>query len=1194
MATGGASVLVDLGDGLTETTAAAADGTWHVDFLNLPTATYTVDATQTVAGTGSEAATPTTFSIKAGDPVVVTAPAVGTTVTVASDTSPVSVGISGSAQPGATVTVDLGAAGTKTAVAGSDGTWSVTATDLLPDTYTASVTQTFGGSTSAPATRSFVVAAAGTGFAVQAPIDGSTILVADASGTQSIPVSGEGEPFATVQVTLGTATKTVQVALNGTWSTSFPAIGVGSHTIRSTETLNGSTAGPIDRTITISAADPVTITAPADDSTTVVAGPAATSDVTVSGHAAAGADIAIDLGDGHTGTATATGAGAWSIPLTGLPVGTYTIAATQTVDGTTSAPVTSAFSIVAGAPVVIVAPVDGSRVTVADGDALATLPVSGNGQPGADIVVSVGGRTAPATVLADGTWSTTVAGVPVGDQTVSVVQTVGATTSLPVTAAVKVAPGAPVTIAAPAANENVPVADTTSRTDIPASGTSQPGAELTLTLNGAAAGTTTADASGNWSTTLTDVGPGSYVLRATQTVDATTSVPVARSFNVVLADAVTIDSPSTGATYVVARDTSTTSVTVTGTAEPGATVTGQLGGGIAASGTADADGNYSLTLESVPTGPQTISVKETVNGTTSPTAVAVDVVVKAADPIVLSAPVAGVPVGVSTAGSTADVPIAGTAQPGASVSVDLGGDLTAAATAGQDGAWSTVVENVPVGDHTISVTQLVDGHPTSPVTQDLVVRVAAPVAIAVPADGSELAVALPTGTRSVTSGSAEPNTEVRVSLDGGTPVVVTSTAAGAWTTPAFAGVEVGSHTISARELLADVLTPAVESDFVVAVAPAAAITTPQSGQVVQVATGQTASVPVSGTGSPGASVSVVLDGDTAGTVTAVVAADGSWSTPSFSGLVAGGHALVATQSVNGVLQAPVSVDFSVVQTANPVDPVVVGSPTAGAVVPDVDGDGLVDIPVSGTGEPQSTITVSAGPDSSSTTTVGEDGTWSTTVGDVPVGSVTIVVTQTTGGDVTGSDSVQVTAATVTPATITAPTPGTPIAVSDSTATADVTVSGTGQKGAAITVSLGVGLTATATVGTDGTWSVTADDVPAGDRTISVVETSNGAILPAVTQPLRIVVAQPVVVTRPADGATVTVPTSTSTTTIPVSGSAQPGAVVSIVLDGGTPKQVTTDSDGTWSTSFAGVTPGITRSPPRRHSPTVRPHPSNPA
>ncbi|ARC57537.1 hypothetical protein AS850_10665 [Frondihabitans sp. 762G35] len=1172
----GADVTVDLGAGLVRTTTAGPTGAWTVSFADLPVATYTVNATQAVGG-ATDDATPTTFAIRAADPVTVVAPAADAVVLVAGPTSVVPVPISGSAQPGATVTVDLGTAGTVTTTAGADGSWQVTADGssdgsgdgLGVGSYTASVTQTLGGTTSAPVTRDFSVAA-GSLFTVATPIDGTVVRVADASSTLAVVVSGQGQIGATVDVTLGTTTRTTTVALNGSWSTTFPAVGTGTRLFSSTETVGGTTTAPVERTLVIQAATPVAITAPATGSKVTVAGPSSTTTVSVTGTAEPNASVSIDLGAGVTATTTSSPTGVWSIDVPDLGVGAYAIRATQTVNGTTSAPVDTMFSIVAGAPVTVTSPADGGRVVVADASSTVDLPVSGTAEPGAVVTVDLGDAlTATTTAGADGSWSTTVADVPVGTRTISATEQVGGTTSDPVTSAVRVVAGSPLIVVSPAQGTSIVVADTSSTLELPVSGTAQAGASVSVTLDGGTARVATADSSGSWSTTFPGTGVGSHVVRATQTVGGTTSPVVTRGVDIVAAATLTVTQPSTGAVFVVASPTSTTSILVQGAAQPGSTVTAEAPGGIAGTATTRADGTYSLTLDDVPTGPRTISVTQTVGGTTTATPVTVDVTVQAAAAVVISAPTAGQPLFVSGPTATVDVPVAGTAQPGASVTVSLGGGLTATATAGTDGSWSTVVPNVPVGDRTISVTENIGGTDTAPVTQDLSVRVAAPVALTTPRDGSSIPVALGTSTVSVpASGTAQPGARVSVSLDGGTAVVVTAGPDGSWSTT-FAGVAVGTHEVAAAETLADGTTTPVTNAFTVAVAPALVVTTPQAGQSFQIPAGGTATVPVSGTGLPGAGVSVTLDGGTPATAT--VGSDGTW-TVSFPGVAAGDHSVVATQTVRGTDQAPVEVSFSVDVTTAPAAPVVITAPTAGTVVPDADGNGLVDLPVSGTGEPGSTITVGGG-GVTATTTVAPGGAWSTTLTDVPVGAITVVVTQTTGGTLTGSDSVQLEARTIVPATITTPAAGTTLVVSGPTATVDVTVRGAGEPGAAIAVDLGDGLTATATVAGDGSWTAVVRDVPVGDRTISVVETASGAALPAVTRDITVAVGDPVAIVSPRDGAVITVPAEGSTATLPVSGTAAAGATVSVSLDGGTPVTVTAGQDGAWTVTFRNVPTG---------------------
>ncbi|MFL4476639.1 Ig-like domain-containing protein, partial [Paeniglutamicibacter sp. MACA_103] len=72
------------------------------------------------------------------------------------------------------------------------------------------------------------------------------------------------------------------------------------------------------------------------------------------------------------------------------------------------------------------------------------------------------------------------------------------------------------------------------------------------------------------------------------------------------------------------------------------------------------------------------------------------------------------------------------------------------------------------------------------------------------------------------------------------------------------------------------------------------IDSPTAGQDL----GETGSVPVSGKGEPGATVTVVLDGDATNPQTAVVDAEGNW-TVTFADVPAGDHNVVATQDVDG-------------------------------------------------------------------------------------------------------------------------------------------------------------------------------------------------------------------------------------------------------------------------------------------------------
>ncbi|WP_460792691.1 beta strand repeat-containing protein, partial [Micromonospora sonneratiae] len=214
------------------------------------------------------------------------------------------------------------------------------------------------------------------------------------------------------------------------------------------------------------------------------------------------------------------------------------------------------------------------------------------------------------------------------------------------------------------------------------------------------------------------------------------------------------------------------------------------------------------------------------------------------------------------------------------------------------------------------------------------------------------------------------------------------------------------------------------------------ITSPTNGQT----TGETPTI--SGTGIPGATVTVTESGTVIGT--AVVAPDGTWSLVPATPLAVGDHTITATQESGGIVSGPSnSVTFTV--QAPPAAPVIT-SPTNGQQVNDSTPT------ITGTGEPGNTITVTIDGVVAGTTTVAPDGTWSF---DTPTaltdGPHTVTATQTdAAGNVSPpSDPVTFTVDTTAPAApvITSPTNGQ--VVNDSTPT----ITGTGEPGNTITVTI---------------------------------------------------------------------------------------------------------------------------------------------
>jgi large repetitive protein len=245
----------------------------------------------------------------------------------------------------------------------------------------------------------------------------------------------------------------------------------------------------------------------------------------------------------------------------------------------------------------------------ADGAVLGdTTPTfSGTGTPGAAISLLLDGTTATNVVPVDpdGDWSyTPVTPLGQGPHTVSATQTLNGATSpesaeIDFTLSDSQAPAAPV-INAPAdgssTNDNTPAV----------TGTGEPGATVTVRVDGDVVGTPTVDGNGNWEVPppTEPVADGEHKLTATQTDEAgNTSPPDEVGFAVdTKALPPSITDPNDGST------TNANTPTLAGTAEPGSRVILFVDGRPVGSVVADAEGNWRLILNgNLPDGEHEIS-----------------------------------------------------------------------------------------------------------------------------------------------------------------------------------------------------------------------------------------------------------------------------------------------------------------------------------------------------------------------------------------------------------------------------------------------------------------------------------------------------------------------------------------------------------------------------------------------------------
>ncbi|MCS9726507.1 Ig-like domain-containing protein [Pseudomonas aeruginosa] len=447
----------------------------------------------------------------------------------------------------------------------------------------------------------------------------------------------------------------------------------------------------------------------------------------IAGTAEAGATVILTDGGGNPiGQATADGSGNWTFtPSTPLANGTVINAVAQDPAGNTSGPASVTVDAIAP-PAPVINPSNG-------------VFISGTAEAGATVILTDGNGNPIGQVTADGSgnWSFTP-GTPLANGSVinALAQDAAGNTSGPASTTVdSVAPA-------------TPVLDPSNGTVI--SGTAEAGATVILTDGGGnPIGQATADGSGNWSFTPgTPLTNGTVINVVAQDAAGNTSGPVSTTVDAV-APATPVIDPSNG-------------VELSGTAEPGVRVILTDGNGNPIGQTlADGSGNWTFTPGTpLANGTVVNAVAQDPAGNTSgPASTTVDTVAPAT------------PVINASNGSV----ITGTAEVGAKVILtDGNGNPIGETTADGSGNW-TFTPGTPLANGTVinAVAEDAAGNASGPASTTVdSVAPSAPL-LSISADGALL------------TGTAEPNSQVRIVVNGDTanPITVTVDGAGNFSLP---------------------------------------------------------------------------------------------------------------------------------------------------------------------------------------------------------------------------------------------------------------------------------------------------------------------------------------------------------------------------------------------------------------------------
>lgn len=1024
-----------------------------------------------------------------------------------------------------------------------------------------------------------------------APVTPDNIV--SASETAGLVISGTA-PAGTSAVSLLVGGATFAATVNGTdWSYALSAAdlasigGDGPKLVTATATLANASIASATRPIVVSATLPAAPTISPVATDNVVNRAEREAGVGVSGTAAPGTTVAVEL-SGVIKTTTPNASGLWTVNFTAaeLPTsGTPTLSARVTdLFGNTSPAATMPLPIqtaLPGAPTI--SAVAGDDL-VGPVEKAGGVSVSGTGSPGGQVALVWGNVARSVSVDANGGWTTifTPSQIPSdGDYAITAQSTDAAgNQSTTISRAVRVdaTPPAPPVISSVASDNLVSQAEKLAGVTV--RGTAEPNANIEVTW-GAIARTIRANASGNWSTTFTSAqvpNDGATTITAVAT-DPSGNVSQQGS------RPVTIDTsnlPPTiiaiGSGTVINATQKTAGVVVNGASEASATVTVSFGGAtrtviatsaglwqaiFSGSDIPEASSAVVVAQSTDPAGNQSTSSTRTV----------------AIDTVLPDTPVINVVSGDDSVGSgdfTAGVEVTGTAEPNATVQVNWE-NVTKTTTADSAGGWTVTFADADKPSDGVKniIVRAVDaaGNISAAEQRPVVVDTIASIPVINTVSGNNIIGLAERNAGVSITGTSDPNATVTVTWNN-IQKQTQASATGVWSVN-YATGEIpitGTSQITARALdMGGNINNAVPRSVVVdTVATAPTIGNVSTDNLIgapEIANGIT----VTGTAEAGSTVTVnwgsaqrVTSADANGVWSAIfdtpsVPADGVVNLTARAVDLGGNASSVATLPITIDRAAPGKPTIDAVSTDDRVSAAEKAAP--GGVV------------VTGSAEANSTVQVQWG---SVTRTVTSDATglWTAVFASSDLsqeGAINVTATQIDrAGNPSATETRIVTVDTVAPTPpVIDPVTGNNI-VNSSEKSSGVMVTGTALAGAPVSVIWGGTTLSTTADPVSGAWAVTfttlqvpPDGVhtirarqsdPAGnissDRTLDVtVETA-----PATTATIAVVSGNDIInAAERAAGLT-------------ISGSAPANAQVTVNWNGVT-RNVTAASDGSWSAIF---------------------------
>ncbi|PPF58003.1 sortase [Clavibacter michiganensis] len=560
------------------------------------------------------------------------------------------------------------------------------------------------------------------------------------------------------------------------------------------------------RAVPAPVADDVTITTPTPNQVIELPAGQTTVVVPVTGTADPDAEVTLTVGGQTVGPQPVGPGNAYTLTPPALPAGTYTATVTQTIDGQAAGSATVTFTVAPAATgITITTPTAGQVFLTTATDPTVDVPVEGEADVRASVTVSIPGQTAQTELVGtDGRYDVVFADLPVGTYTATATQSIDGVVRGSETVTFTVgAPAVGIAIDSPTDDQEIPSSGTgpNPTADVPVTGTADPRASVTVTIPGRTSQTDTTVTNGRFDVLFPNLPVGTYTATATQTIGGVAVGTDMVTFVVgAPAEDVVIDTPTNGQTFTIPAGGTTTDVIVNGSADPRATVVISLPGRDDVTQVVGDDGRFETTFTGLTAASYDVTVTQSIGGAPAGSDTAsFTVQIAGIEQVVIETPEPGDFIPLAAGTTTVVVPVTGTADPAATVTLTVGGTTTGPVEVDDDGGFTLTPPALPAGTYTATVTQTIGGQPVG--SDTVTFTIGAPVTITAPTAGQEYT--LPTGATGVdvtVSGRADPIGTVTVTITGRTPIEVEVGDDGTYEAT-FTGVPVGSYTATATQTI---------------------------------------------------------------------------------------------------------------------------------------------------------------------------------------------------------------------------------------------------------------------------------------------------------------------------------------------------------------------------------------------------------